>query len=247
RRTSARAAHLAAGARHQPRQPCQDDDAGLRRRGSRAALRLRADLVGRAQRAHHDERGAAVVRRHRGRAGVGPAPLGANAARAGFRGVIDMTRREWPGGGSNVLPVLVPVSERSTRPPALHEPAAPVHGWTGRLATGSLAALTLVVVVNDVAALDDSARPGIVVLLAKWTPVMFDGFLFNLLISVLSMAVGTALGVMLGLLQVSLLTPVRRGAWVVTQFFRNAPWLVLLFYCIFLIPYQVSAFGVQFP
>lgn len=158
-----------------------------------------------------------------------------------------MTRRAWPGGGSNVLPVLVPVSERSTRPPALHEPAAPVHGWTGRLATGSLAALTLVVVVNDVAALDESARPGIVVLLAKWTPVMFDGFLFNLLISVLSMAVGTALGVMLGLLQVSLLTPVRRGAWVVTQFFRNAPWLVLLFYCIFLIPYQVSAFGVQFP
>lgn len=158
-----------------------------------------------------------------------------------------MRRRPRPGSGSNVLPVLVPVSERSARPPAFHGPASPTHGWTGRLAIGSLAALALVVVVGDVAALDNSARSGIVALLAKWSPVMFDGFLFNLLISVLSMAVGTALGVMLGLLQVSLLAPVRRGAWLVTQFFRNAPWLVLLFYCIFLIPYQVNVFGLQFP
>ena len=32
-----------------------------------------------------------------------------------------------------------------------------------------------------------------------------------------------------------------------TQFFRNAPWLVLLFYCMFLLPFQVTIFGVTIP
>ena len=32
-----------------------------------------------------------------------------------------------------------------------------------------------------------------------------------------------------------------------THFFRNAPWLVLLFYCMFLLPFQVTVFGVTIP
>jgi len=35
-----------------------------------------------------------------------------------------------------------------------------------------------------------------------------------------------------------MLPPVRRGSWFVTQFFRNAPWLVLLFFCMFLLPFE---------
>ena len=31
------------------------------------------------------------------------------------------------------------------------------------------------------------------------------------------------------------------------HFFRNAPWLVLLFYCMFLLPFQVTVFGVTIP
>src|SRR5581483_6019136 len=65
--------------------------------------------------------------------------------------------------------------------------------------------------------------------LARWAPVVFRGFLLNLLVSVLAMAIGTALGLGLGLLLSSVLAPLRGFAWLLTQFFRNAPWLVLLF------------------
>ena len=39
----------------------------------------------------------------------------------------------------------------------------------------------------------------------------------------------------------------RAGAWVTTQFFRNAPWLVLLFYCMFLLPFKFTLFGTTMP
>jgi polar amino acid transport system permease protein len=42
----------------------------------------------------------------------------------------------------------------------------------------------------------------------------------------------------LGLAQISLLPPVRGSSWLVTQFFRNSPWLVLLFYCMLLLPFE---------
>jgi polar amino acid transport system permease protein len=51
----------------------------------------------------------------------------------------------------------------------------------------------------------------------------------------------------LGILQIALLRPVRAGAWLVTQFFRNAPWLVLLFYSILLLPFRFEVFGVAIP
>src|SRR3546814_11367527 len=61
------------------------------------------------------------------------------------------------------------------------------------------------------------------------------------------MAIGTAAGAVLGLMQISLLPPVRAGSWLVTQFFRNAPWLVLLFFCMFLLPFEFSVAGVTIP
>jgi polar amino acid transport system permease protein len=90
-------------------------------------------------------------------------------------------------------------------------------------------------------------NPSIFETLWKWTPVLARGFVFNLAISFVAMAVGTALGMLLGFAQISLMRPVRRGAWLVTNFFRNAPWLVLLFYCMFLLPFQVTVFGVTIP
>jgi polar amino acid transport system permease protein len=83
--------------------------------------------------------------------------------------------------------------------------------------------------------------------MAKWAPLIFGGFLLNLLVSVLSMALGTALGMGLGLAQVSLWSGVRRAAWLVTQFFRNAPWLVLLFYAMLILPFEVQVFGQRVP
>ena len=53
------------------------------------------------------------------------------------------------------------------------------------------------------------------------------------------------MGMALGLAQVSLSAALRRLAWAITQFFRNAPWLVLLFYAMLLLPFEVQLFGVR--
>lgn len=83
----------------------------------------------------------------------------------------------------------------------------------------------------------------------NWTPVLFAGFLFNILVSVLSMTIGTVTGVLLGIGQVAQICVVRRGSWLVTQFFRNAPWLVLLFYSIMLLPFEfkIAGFSISLP
>jgi polar amino acid transport system permease protein len=76
--------------------------------------------------------------------------------------------------------------------------------------------------------------------LLKWTPVILRGFALNILMSVIAMAIGTVGGFVLGIAQISHRTVIRRGSWLFTEFFRNAPWLVLLFYCMFLLPFQVK-------
>jgi len=90
-------------------------------------------------------------------------------------------------------------------------------------------------------------NPSILATLWKWTPLLARGFVFNLAISFIAMAVGTAFGLLLGFAQMSLRRPVKRTAWLATHFFRNAPWLVLLFYCMFLLPFQITVFGVTIP
>ncbi len=79
--------------------------------------------------------------------------------------------------------------------------------------------------------------------LIKWTPFLALGFGFNLLISVLSMAIGTALGFGLGLGLIARRRSVRDASRLVMNLFRNSPRLVLLFLCMFLIPYKISLFG----
>ncbi len=79
--------------------------------------------------------------------------------------------------------------------------------------------------------------------LARWAPFVLQGFLLNVLMSAVAILIGTALGVGLGAGQLARGRTARVPASVATQVFRNAPWLVLLFYCIFLVPYQVSLFG----
>jgi polar amino acid transport system permease protein len=81
--------------------------------------------------------------------------------------------------------------------------------------------------------------PSIIATIVKWTPLLAQGFALNIAMSFLAMAIGTAFGVALGLGQISLLSPVRTSSWSVTQFFRNSPWLVLLFYCMLLLPFEI--------
>jgi polar amino acid transport system permease protein len=92
-----------------------------------------------------------------------------------------------------------------------------------------------------------AVQPGTLAIMAKWAPLIASGFVFNLLVSVLSMALGTAMGAALGLAQISLSATMRRLAWAATQFFRNAPWLVLLFYAMLLLPFEVQLFGARVP
>ena len=83
--------------------------------------------------------------------------------------------------------------------------------------------------------------------LMNWAPLLLQGFVFNLLISVLAMALGTATGAMLGLGQISPVRVIGASSWFVTQFFRNAPWLVLLFFAMFLLPFELDVFGFRIP
>lgn len=81
-----------------------------------------------------------------------------------------------------------------------------------------------------------------------WGPEgALTGFSLNLIISFFAMMIGTVAGTALGLMQVSLLLPVRRGSWLFTQFFRNSPWLVLLFTIMLLFPFEIDLGFVIIP
>lgn len=81
--------------------------------------------------------------------------------------------------------------------------------------------------------------------LIGWAPLVLRGFLVDIWISVGAMLLGTIAGVFVGAGQISRLRVIRFISLVLTQFFRNAPWLVLLFFFILLLPFQVRIFGTQ--
>jgi polar amino acid transport system permease protein len=143
---------------------------------------------------------------------------------------------------STDLPVLLPF-----------RPASPIPA-TGLGAPVLLGAGTLAVMaalfgasVAVAQAMGADGRDAATTVLLRWAPLIFLGFCFNVLISALSMVLGTAAGLLLGLAQISILAPVRKTAWGLTQFFRNAPWLVLLFYAMFLLPYEVRIGSLVIP
>jgi polar amino acid transport system permease protein len=146
----------------------------------------------------------------------------------------------------SVLPVLLPDAERMARA-ALRErergsptlQLTPSHGFA--LVIAFLCGCGIAQAQSQV------SDPSIFTTLWKWTPLLARGFVFNLAISFLAMAIGTITGLFLGFAQISLILPVKKGAFFATHFFRNAPWLVLLFYCMFLLPFQVTVFGLTIP
>jgi len=139
--------------------------------------------------------------------------------------------------GTTDLPVLLP--------PKAPSPAAPPR-LAGRHGLW-LAALLLLSAGLAEAQTSEEARRSVLAALIDWAPLLLEGFVFNIAISFLAMALGTLAGAVLGLLQISLLPPLRAGSWLVTQFFRNAPWLVLLFFCMFLLPFEFVVGGVTIP
>jgi len=129
------------------------------------------------------------------------------------------------------MPVLKPFRLRAGEPLS--------DSWRFSVWHGVALLLALIVAVGIGEAQAAPGTPGIIATILKWTPLLLQGFALNIAMSFLAMAIGTVVGVPLGLAQISLLPPIRGSSWFVTQFFRNSPWLVLLFYCMLLLPFEV--------
>jgi polar amino acid transport system permease protein len=113
---------------------------------------------------------------------------------------------------------------------------------TGDLA-GIFLAIAIVLGIVLALALLAGADTGLLSALVKWTPFLGKGFLLNIIISLFAIVFGTIGGVFLGMGQLAPAGWISMPAKILTQIFRNAPWLVLLFYCIFLLPYQIRIGG----
>ncbi len=148
--------------------------------------------------------------------------------------------------GHTDLPVLLsPARALAQRAQDERRYALPVlrlHAWHG-----GILLLGFALAAGYVQAQAGPQHPPVWETLWKWTPLLLKGFGFNILISAIAMGVGTVLGLVVGLGHVSRIKAVRLAAEWYTHFFRNAPWLVLLFYCMFLLPFKFTIFGVVVP
>ena len=76
-----------------------------------------------------------------------------------------------------------------------------------------------------------------------WTPFLAVGFVWNVIVSLAAMAIGSALGGVLAVLRLSPRRALAHPARVVTELTRNIPTFVFLFYLAFLIPVEFRAGG----
>ena len=85
--------------------------------------------------------------------------------------------------------------------------------------------------------------------LLQWLPYLASGFAMNILISLCAMALGTAVGCTLGILQLVPYRAVRAPIVSYVQIFRNAPHLVLIFATTYIFPFEIVVFGnyIAFP
>ena len=156
-----------------------------------------------------------------------------------------MARNAIPGVTAKAttdLPVLLPV-DRSRM--AVSDPIG-FSRWLASIPPWSWAVLVAVIVLWPAVATAASKYTygDAVDALFKWLPYLFlSGFLFNVLISLLTMLFGTAAGVVLGLAQISPRGVISFPAKVITQSFRNSPWLVLLFIVLLALPFEIVIGG----
>ncbi|RKP52245.1 ABC transporter permease subunit [Trinickia fusca] len=72
--------------------------------------------------------------------------------------------------------------------------------------------------------------------LSAWTPFLAAGFLWNIVISLVAFALGTALGYMMVRLRLSRVGVARRAGGTATELMRNVPTYVFQFYLVFMLP-----------
>jgi polar amino acid transport system permease protein len=160
--------------------------------------------------------------------------------------MLDGTMPSANGAKATDLAVLLPVAEKTRRAAWIER-----REGTYRLNMQPRHALLVVVLFAVACGSAQAATPagliGPIEAIFKWMGFIlvgpegaFTGFSLNLIISFFAMVIGTVAGAALGLMQISLLLPVRQGSWIVTQFFRNSPWLVLLFTIMLLFPFEID-------
>jgi len=144
------------------------------------------------------------------------------------------------------LPVLLPMDPNralSIDPIGFSRWLASVPVWLWATITA-----TLVLWPSVALAADNYTYSDAMAALFKWLPfIVGSGFLFNVIISVLTMLIGTIAGVFLGLAQISPNGFIRKSAKVITQVFRNSPWLVLLFIVLLAMPFEVTIGSLTIP
>ena len=86
----------------------------------------------------------------------------------------------------------------------------------------------------------------IIATLCRWTPFLAGGFLWNIIVSLCAMTIGTVLGALLALLRLSHRPALCRAGLLSTAFARNVPTFVFLFYLAFLIPAEIRIGGAAF-
>jgi len=82
-----------------------------------------------------------------------------------------------------------------------------------------------------------------IAMLLDWTPFLAGGFAWNILISLVAMAIGTVLGAVLAWLRLSTRKALAHASLVITELTRNIPTFVFLFYLAFLIPAELDMAG----
>jgi polar amino acid transport system permease protein len=124
------------------------------------------------------------------------------------------------------------------------------HGTTRARGLASGAATTLGVLIVGALlwamAPESGSRGETLARLAEWTPALAHGFALNVLISVGAIAIGSVIGLAIGALALSH-SFVGRLAKLWVQAFRNAPWLVLIYFTTYVFPFEFTVFGATLP
>ncbi|GFM70389.1 amino acid ABC transporter [Pseudomonas cichorii] len=85
--------------------------------------------------------------------------------------------------------------------------------------------------------------------LIQWSPALATGFGQNILISLVAIGLGTVSGLLVGALGMSPFWLLRLPARIWIQIFRNAPWLVLIYFTTYVFPFEIRIGGtyISFP
>ncbi len=144
------------------------------------------------------------------------------------------------------LPVLLKPPVRYHHPQALN-----FSHWLASIPPWApLLLMLLVLVMPTIAAAQptETESKNVFSVLLEWVPFLLEeGFVFTVLISVVTMFIGTCAGIILGLGQISPNRVIRWSSYWITQIFRNSPWLVLLFIVMLSFPFQINLFGTTIP